>query len=178
MKKAFITVAILISTAILTVPALGADDAKIGVINFQKIFQESSAGKLTQNVLKNKGEELQKKIKAAEEAVKKMTEAFERESLVLSPEKKRDRQREIRDRVDDLEKMRADFTQEFQILRNKELGLIQKDVVVLSNEIGQAQGFLLIVEAKTAGVLYAAEKVDITDLVIKKYNEKVAQKKQ
>ncbi len=178
MKKRFITLVFLISTAILTSPVLAADGAKIGVVNFQKVFQESSAGKLTQKALKSKWNELQKKIDAENEAVKKMSQAFEREALVLSPEKKRDCQRELRDRVNDLKKMNADYSEEFQILQNKELGLIQKDILVLSNEIGQNHGFHLILEAKTAGVLYMAEQVDITDLVIKEYNKKVAQKKQ
>ncbi|WDP88249.1 MAG: OmpH family outer membrane protein [Desulfobacter sp.] len=177
MKKGFITLAILITAAIISGNAFGADVAKIGVVNFQKVLKESSAGKLTQKELKAKWTELQKKLETEKQEVEKMSLALERESLVLSAEKKRDRQRELRDRVSDLKKMNADFTEEFQILQRKKVSQIEKDVFELTNELGKTEGFLLILERKTAGVIYAPAQVDITDMVIKKYNEKVAKKK-
>ena len=177
MKKGFITLAILIFTSIFIGSAFGADVAKIGVVNFDKVLKDSSAGKMTQKQLKAKWTELQKRLDTEKKEVEKMSLALERESLVLSPEKKRDRQRELRDRVSDLKKMNADFTEEFQILQNKQINQIQKDVFEISNTLGKEQGFLLILERKTAGVIYMPAKVDITDLVIKTYNTKIAQKK-
>ncbi len=177
MKKGLITLAILTITSIFMGSAFGADVAKIGVINFEKVLKDSSAGKITQKELKDKWTELQKRLDAEKQEVEKMSLALERESLVLSPDKKRDRQRELRDRVSDLKKMNADFTEEFQILQNKEINQIQKDVFEISNALGKAQGFLLILERKTAGVIYIPAQVDITDLVIQEYNTKVAQKK-
>ena len=177
MKKGFITLTILIFSAVLTCSAFGADVAKIGVVNFEKILKESSAGKLTQKQLKAKWTELQKKIDTEKKKVEDMSLALERESLVLSPEKKRDRQRELRDRISDLKKLNADFTEEFQILQSKRINQIQKDVFEISNTLGKEQGFLLIVERKTAGVIYMPDQVDITDLVIKTYNAQFAQKK-
>lgn len=177
MKKGFITLAILISTAIITGSAFGADVAKIGVVNFEQVLKNSSAGKMTQKELKAKWTELQKKLETEKQEVEKMSLALERESLVLSPEKKRDRQRELRDRVSDLKKMNADFTEEFRILQNNQIQQIQKDVFEIANALGKSQGFLLIVERKTAGVIYMPAQVDITELVIKNYNEKLAKKK-
>ncbi len=42
--------------------AFCADSLKIGVVDFPKILQESSAGKMTQKQIKAKGEELQQKL--------------------------------------------------------------------------------------------------------------------
>lgn len=177
MKKGLTTISALIVALMMTGSAFAADVAKIGVINFEKVLKESSAGKLTQNELKAKWTELQKKLDTEKQEVEKMSLALEREALVLSPEKKRDRQRELRDRVQDLKKMNADFTEEFRIMQNKKINQIQKDVFEISNALGKDQGFLLILERKTAGVIYAPAQVDITDMVVKKYNEKVAGKK-
>lgn len=177
MKKIITTLTVLIVSVLITGSAYAADVAKIGVVNFEKVLKESSAGKLTQNELKAKWQELQKKLDTQKQEVEKMSLALERESLVLNPEKKRDRQRELRDRVQDLKKMNADFTDEFRILQNKKINQIQKDVFEISNALGREQGFLLILERKTAGVIYAPAQVDITEMIIQRYNEKVAGKK-
>lgn len=177
MKHGVISLTILIITSIITCSAFAADVAKIGVVNFEKVLKESSAGKMTQKQLKAKWTELQQKLDAEKKSVEDMSLAFERESLVLSPEKKRDRQREIRDKITDLKKLNADYTEEFQILQNQRINQIQKDVFEISNTLGKEQGFLLIVERKTAGVIYMPAQVDITEQIIKKYNAQFAQKK-
>ncbi len=177
MKKSIIVPAVLIIAAMFTCSAFAADAAKIGVVSFEKIIKESSAGKVMQKDLKAKLDELQAKLQAEEKRVKDMSAALEREALVLSAEKKLERQRELRDNADDLKKMNADYTQEMKILQNKRMNQIQKDVFDIANKVGKAQGYLLIFEKKVAGVIYAADKVDITDEVIKEYNSIYAKKK-
>ncbi len=177
MKKGLITLTILIVATLFTSQTYAADVAKIGVINFEKLLAQSSAGKVTQKQLKDKYADLQKKLDAEKKAVQEMSLALERESLVLSPEKKRDRAREIRDRVSDLKKMSSDYMEEFQILQNKRINQIQKDVFEIVNEMGKKEGFLMIMERKNAGIIYIPDQIDITDRVIKAYNAKFSEKK-
>lgn len=177
MKKSYLIPVVLIIAAMFTSRAFAADATKIGMVNFEKIVKESSAGKVMQKDLKAKLEQLQAKLQAEEKKVQDMKTALDRESLVLSAEKKLERQRELRDRADDLKKMNADYTQEMQILQNKRMNQIQKDIFDITNKIGTAKGYLLIIEKKVAGVIYAADNVDITDEVIKEYNSIYAKKK-
>lgn len=177
MKKRILFPAALIIAAMFTCSAFAADATKIGVVNFEKILKESSAGKMMQKELKAKLDELQAKLQAEEKKVKDLSAALERESLVLSAEKKLERQRELRDKADDLKKMNADYTQEMKILQNKRMNQIQKDIFDITNKMGKAQGYILIIEQKIAGVIYAADKVDITDEIIKEYNSTYAKKK-
>lgn len=176
MKKSILIPAALIVAAMFTCSAFAADAAKIGVVNFEKIIKESSAGKVIQNELKAKRDELQKKLGAEEKKVQDLSVALEREALVLSAEKKLERQRELRDKVDDLKKMKADFTQEMQIMQAKRMNQIQKDVFDIANKLGKAQGYTMIIEKKIAGVIYVADKVDITSEIIKEYNATYAKK--
>jgi outer membrane protein len=177
MKKGFIKLTILIFTLICTSTVFAADVAKIGVVNFERIIKESSAGKVNQQQLKAKHKEIQKKLEDKTKAIKEMALALDREALVLSAEKKRDRQREIRDSSNELKAMKSDLTQEFQILQNKKLGMVEKDVFEIANALGKEGGYLLILERKISGVIYMPSQIDITDQIIKKYNEKFAQKK-
>ncbi|MCD4721566.1 MAG: OmpH family outer membrane protein [Desulfobacula sp.] len=151
-----------------------ADVAKIGVINFQKILKESSAGKMTQKQITEKGNEFQKKLKTEKVLLDEMKKAFEREALVLSPEKQQEKQREFRIRVNDFKKMQETFSREFKQLEVKLLNKIQIAVFEIANEIGKEEGYMLILEKKAAGVVYHPGQLDITDQIIKKYNIKVS----
>lgn len=177
MKKIIIVPAVLMIVAMFACSAFAADAVKIGVVNFEKILKESSAGKVMQKDLKAKLSELQGKFQAEEKKVKEMSEALQREAYVLSEDKKLERDRALRDKADDLKKMNVDYTQEMKILQNKRMEQLQKDTFEIANKIGKGQGYTLIVERKVAGVLYAADKVDITDEVIKEYNSTYAKKK-
>jgi len=154
--------------------AFSADVAKIGVVNFEKILKESSVGKLNQQKLNLKGEELKNKLKKEKDALDAMSKAFEREALVLSPEKKREKERDFRIRINDFKKMQENFAKELKRLEIQLISQIQKDVFEISNKMGKDEGYLLIIERKTAGVIYMPEKIDITQAVVKKYNAKAA----
>lgn len=88
MKRILIAVITLAFVAGFTPAAFAADVAKIGVVDFERVLKESSAGKLTQNDLRTKGEEFQGKLKKEKDSLDAISKAFEREALVLSPEKK------------------------------------------------------------------------------------------
>ncbi len=152
--------------------AFGADVAKIGVIDFEKILMESAVGKATQKKLKNRGIELQAKLEKEKEEIDALSKAFEREALVLSDAKKKEKEREFRIRITELKKMQAEFSKELKGMEIQLINDIQKDVFDIVSQIGKSQGYLLVVEKKNAGVVYMPDHVDITDLVIKKYNAK------
>ena len=174
MKQIFIAIITLAFVAGFSPVAFSADVAKIGVITFEKIIQESSAGKLTQKELRKKGEEFQGKLKKEKASLDAISKAFEREALVLSPEKKREKERDFRIRVNDFKKMQEDYTKELRRIEIELINKIQKDVFEIANDMGKEEGFLLIIERKTAGVIYMPSNVDITDKIITKYNAMVA----
>ncbi|SDU62789.1 OmpH family outer membrane protein [Desulfobacula phenolica] len=173
MKRAVIILSMILFFGFIP-EAFCADIAKIGVVDFQKILSESSAGKIIQKQITGKGAELQKKLQDEKNQLDEMQKAFERESLVLSPEKQKEKQREFRIRVNDFKKMQDDFSKEFKRLEMNSLNKIQKEVFEITDEIGKEEGYLLILEKKTAGVIYHPTQLDITDQVIKKYNLKMS----
>ena len=176
MKKTIVILSVFIFLGIIP-QAFCADVAKIGVFNFQKILTDSSAGKMIQKKINEKGNELQKKLKTEKDRLDELNKAIEREALVLTPEKLKDKQRNFRIRVNDLKKMQEDFAQEFKRLEVKFINQIQKEVFEITDAIGKKEGYLLILERKTAGVVYHPSQLDITDQIIKKYNLKVSKTK-
>jgi len=177
MKKRVLISTVLVISALFTCSAFAAGTTPIGVIDFEKVFKESSAGKVMQKELKAKHGQLQAKLQAEGKKVDEMSSALESDALVLSAEKKLERQRALRDRSDDLKKMKADSNQDMQLLQNRRMNQIQKDVIGIINKMGKEKGYPLIIEKKIGGVIYASDQVDITDEVIKAYNAIYAAKK-
>jgi outer membrane protein len=174
MKKTIVALSVIIFIFGFTYPGFCADSFKVGVIDFQKILKESSAGKMTQKQIKAKGDEFQKKLLDEKNMLDEMKKTFEREALVLSPEKQQEKQREFRIKVNDFKKMQQNFTQQFKQLEVKLLNGIQKEVFEIANTLGEKEKFQLIVEKKTAGVIFYQGELDITDEIIKQYNLKIS----
>ena len=177
MKRQILTLVLaLVVTLAFSAGAFAAESAKIGVVKFEKIMRESSAGKMGQEELKKKSQSLKAKLEAEKSNLEEIQKGFEREFLVLSPEKKKEKEREFRIRVNDFNKMQKDFATE---LKNFEIALLnkmQKAVFLIAKEIGDKNGFTLIIEKKNAGVIYMSDNVDITDEVVKAYNAQIAKK--
>jgi outer membrane protein len=62
MKKTIIALTVIILIFGFNSTVFCADSLKIGVVNFQKILKESSAGKMTQKQMKEKGDVFQQKL--------------------------------------------------------------------------------------------------------------------
>ena len=151
-----------------------ADVAKIGVVDFQKIIQTSSAGKAAQAKINEKGKEMEKTLKIKGAEIEGMKKKFDRESLVMSKEVRDEKEREFRIKVNDFKGLEKKYKAELNETNSKLVLKIQKDVVKLAKDIGKKEGYLLIIEKNTAGILYSPDSIEMTDKIIKIYNDQTA----
>ena len=151
--------------------AEAADVAKIGVVDFQKILQNSSAGKYAQAEINKKGKQMESELAKKGAGIEERKKQIEKESLVMSKEMREEKQREIRIQINDLKVMQKRFTQEFKAFENRLVQRIRKDVLKTVDKIGKSEGYLMIVERKTGEVIYSPTSVDITDAFIQNYNK-------
>ncbi len=86
---------------------------------------------------------------------------------MLSDEKKREREREFRNQVEDFKIMQQDYANELKNMEIKMINDMQKAVYDIANELGKKEKYTLIIEKKNAGVIYVPDQVDVTDIVIK-----------
>lgn len=151
--------------------AEAADVAKIGVVDFQKILQNSSAGKYAQAEINKKGKQMESELAKKGAGIEERKKQIEKESLVMSKEMREEKQREMRIQINDLKVMQKRFTQEFKAFENRLVQRIRKDVLKIVDGIGKSEGYLMIVERKTGEVIYSPTSVDITDAFIQNYNK-------
>ena len=147
-----------------------ADIAKIGVVDFQRIFEISDAGKAAQTKIKKQGEKMEADRKKEGEELEGLKKKFEREALVMSKEMREEKEREFRIKINVFKSLERKYKAKFKDLNARLVSSLQKKLLGLVEEIGKKEGYLLIIEKREAGVLYAPSTIDVTDELIQKLN--------
>ena len=173
-KMVFVGISLLLIWWVL--PSYGADVAKIGILDFQRILEISSAGKASQAAISQQGKKKETELRQKQKELQELKNKLEREALVMSREMREEKRREFRISLNDFKTLEKKYKKEMAILNQKLVKRIQDDVFELVEEFGKKEGFLLIVEKMEGGVVYSPQTIDITDQLIQIYNENFAQK--
>ncbi|TCK62437.1 OmpH family outer membrane protein [Seleniivibrio woodruffii] len=151
--------------------------AKIGVLDFQKVLKESDGGKDVTGKLQAKADEYDKKLSALNEAIKKNQQEYAAKENVANEDYKEKKRAEIQRQIRDFNQNKDDYAKELKRLEMRYLKTIQDDVLKIISSLGQELDTEIILEQNTSGVLYLSPKVDITDVVIQRYNTVFKQQK-
>ncbi|MGD9227098.1 MAG: OmpH family outer membrane protein [Desulfobacterales bacterium] len=151
-----------------------ADVAKIGILNMQRVLSTSDPGKSAQAEIKKQRDKMLQDLKEKGAEIDALGKQFERESMVMSKEKREEKEREYRIRINDFKSLEKRYNSESQDLQKRLMKKIVEDVYALVEEIGKNEGYLLIVRSES--VMYAPNSIDITDELIKQMNDSFAKK--
>jgi outer membrane protein len=120
---------------------------------------------------------MQKDVDTRRAEVEKLRDELEKKGLVLSADSKREKEETLQRKVRDLRRVVDDFQKE---LERKEQALTQRilqDLTVLIERVGKERGYLLILEKRGASVIYGDAEADVTEDVIKFYDQEKAKEK-
>ena len=151
-----------------------ADVAKIGVANLQRVLETSNPGKSAQEEIKKQKDQMEQELKQKGAEIEELRKQIERESMVMSKEKRGEKEREFRIKLNDLKSLEKRYRGELQVLEKKLAKELRKEVFALVGEIGKKEGYLLIINKFS--VMYAPGSIDITDELIKQLNARQAKK--
>jgi len=157
----------------MTIPTFAANLNKIGVVDFQKILETSKVGKAAQKEIKSEGEKMEETLKEKGAEIEALKKKLERDALVIDRDTRAEREREIRIKINDIKALQKKYMADFRDLEARMIDRIRTQLIDIIKNIGKKDGFLLIMEKNQAGVLYSPSTVDITEKVIRLYNQKV-----
>jgi outer membrane protein len=154
-------------------PATGT--TKIGVIEVQRIVQESAIGKESlarvQKLQQGKQEELQKRQKELRDLEQKIQE----QGKSLSEDAMEKLQKDYQGKAVDLKRFQDDAQRELEEAQRKELGDLEKRIMPVINDVAKEQGYQLVFNKFNSGLLFADDRsVDLTEAVITKFNSQIA----
>jgi len=144
--------------------------AKIGVISFQKVLKQSEAGKDVYNKLQSQADDYDKKLTSLGDKIKNLQDSYAQKEAVLKEETKEKKRTEIQREIRNFNTTKEDYSKELKRLEMRHLKRVQDEVLKIVNDLGKELGYEIILEVQNSAVLYMADTVDITDNVIKRYN--------
>jgi len=158
--------------------ASGAEVAKIGIVDFQKVIDESNVGKRSAAQIKAQGKKMEQILKEKEAELQELKKTLEQKALVMSRESREEKERQLRIKTNDFRSLKRHYMDNLKDLNLKLSDRIKKDVFDIVEEIGKREGYLLILERRFGGVVYAPNAIDITSKVIQRYNALDAKRKE
>jgi outer membrane protein len=181
MKRSVISAAALLALGLAAgpaaaqAPAAPATGSKIGVIEVQRIVQESAVGKESlarvQKLQQGKQEDLQKRQKELRDLEQKIQD----QGKALSEDAMEKLQKEYQGKAVDLKRFQDDAQRELEEAQRKELGDLEKRIMPVITDVAKEQGYQLVFNKFNSGLLFADDKsVDLTDAVITKFNSQIA----
>jgi outer membrane protein len=152
----------------LAMPA--AAQARIAVIDVQRVVTESDPGKEVMQKLRalsdakaQQGQTMQKELAA-------LQDQFNKQRFTVSEQRQAEMSKEIEDKQIAIKRFQDDAQRELQDAQRRELGGLEERIMPIINQIGQTDGYTLIFNKFQSGLVYADEAVDVTDRVIQTFN--------
>lgn len=152
-----------------------ADAVKFGSIDIQKVLNESETGKKAKADLETLIKSKQIVIDEKGKVIEKLKGDMEKQASVLSGDARKSKEEELEKSLREYQRLVQDSQAEIKKKEGELTDTILKDIREIVDKIGEAEGYTLIIERGI--VLYSNKGIDITDTVLKKYDESKAKSK-
>lgn len=166
-RTAFIAMAMVLAFAS---SAFAAGEPKIGVVDLQRIVNESVKGKEATGEIETLVQKRQAEIDEREAELDELQKELKQKAVALSEEALQKRKEELKEKEQSLKRLVAESTAELQKLQRQRQGELQKELQKVLEALGKEKGFDVILPNEIL-LYYDQEAVDITDMVLKRYDK-------
>lgn len=150
----------------------GAQAAKIGLVDLQRVVVESKKGQEVLAKLNAERGAKQKEVDSEDEKIRKMEADLAKQASVLSEAARKEREKGIRERALTLRRKVEDLNREFTEREREIRGRLIREIAEVVAAYGKENGFLLIMEVRAGGVMYGSPTADVTKEAIAAYDGK------
>lgn len=153
----------------------GADPTKIGFVNSTKLMADAPQAEAARMLLKDEFAPRDQKIVKQQKELKKLEEELNRDSAVISDSVRIKKERQIVSLKRDIKRSQEEFSEDLNLRRNEELSKLQKTVYNAIVAVAKAENFDAILGDS---VLFASQRIDITDKVLEQLQQDYKNTKQ
>ena len=147
---------------------------RIGVINVERLVQESALGKEAFNRVKRLNDQKKEEGDKLQKEIRDLEQKLADQGSALADDKRETLQKTYQEKAIAFKRFQDDATRELDTAQKKELGELERRVFPVINQVGKDKGYTMIFNKFQAGLLYADDAVDLTDEVLKVFNTTVA----
>lgn len=140
-------------------------DLKVGFVNIPAVLEKAPQAEKAKKRLEQEFSPRDKQLVSQQKDIQNMEERLTRDAAVLGEAGRANLEKDVLNKKRDFKRTQQEFSEDFNVRRNEELGKLQRRIVEAIRGIAKDQGFDLLL---TDGVIYASEQIDVTTQVQQK----------
>jgi outer membrane protein len=144
-------------------------DYKIGFVNTERLFREAAPAKRAQQKLEREFATRDAEIQKLSKQVRDLQAVLDKDGATMPENDRRNKERDLANFSRDLQRSQREFREDVNLRRNEELAGFQERANKVILQIAEAEKFDLILQDP---VVYASQRIDITEKVIKALADK------
>ena len=146
-----------------------AADYKIGFVNTERLFREAAPAKRAQQKLEREFAARDAEVQKLTKQVRDLQASLDKDGATMAEAERRNKERDLANLSRDLQRAQREFREDLNLRRNEELASVQERANKVIQQIAEAEKYDLIVQDP---VVYASQRIDITEKVIKALADK------
>ena len=150
---------------------------RIGYVDLQRILARSQAGVQAREQLEKEKGGMQKQLDGQKVELDKLRDELEKKGQLLSADARRDKQDQLERKLRDAQRLAGDLEKELQKKEQTMGAKILRELEGIFTRVGKEKGYAMILERRQAGVVYGAPEVDVTEEVIKAFDDEMRKAK-
>lgn len=157
--------------------AQAAAPSRVAFVDIQRVLARSAAGVTAREQLEREKAAMQKQVDGQRVDMEKLRDELEKKGQLLSADARREKQETLERKVRDVRRLVDDLQKELQKKEQELLAKVLNDVSNVVQKIGKEKGYTLVVEKRGAGVVYGAPEADLTDEVVRAFDDEARKAK-
>ena len=146
-----------------------ATTTKIGFVNTERLFREAAPAKRAQQKLEKEFATRDAEVQKLTKQVRDLQSSLDKDGATMAEAERRNKERDLANLSRDLQRAQREFREDLNLRRNEELAQLQERANKVIQQIAEGEKFDLILQDP---VVYASQRIDITDKVIKALADK------
>ena len=157
-------------------PAQPVSSPKIVYIDVSRVLARSAAGVAAREQLEKDKAGMQKEMDVKRLEIDKLRDELEKKSALLTGDARREKEETLERKRRDATRLADDFQRELARKEQQLASRVLQDLSGVIERIGKEKGYYLIVERRGGGILYSAPEADLTEEIIRAYDQESATK--
>jgi len=158
--------AVLVALLATSLPAHA--QVKLAYVDVQRALNECDAGKRAKSEFQSRIQSLDAKLQRQQSEVQALKDELEKKGMLMQPEQRQNLQDQYIKKAKDLDRNLKDARDDLQRQDSEVTGKILHDLGVVIRSLGEQNGYTMVMEK--GSILWGAPNLDITDQVIRAYN--------
>lgn len=172
MKKLF-----LVPLMVLCLTAGAAFAQKIAIVDLESAMNKSEAGIRASDELNAYVDKARGKAQKLNSEIESISKDLEAQRSLLSQDMIQKKLADVQKKKVELERFEKDTSEELQRKQMQFVGAIVQDMRGVIQKYAEEKKIDLVIEVKESGTIYANPSLDITDEIVKRFNEQWKNKK-